>query len=207
MRSTLSQAASPARCAARAALLALALLVPTVAFAQGGTPASAGARQATKDLRLFLSWFGGSFAAGDRGLRVAPVWPTMSSAHWFYLEGSRPGGALDQRVVRVSLRDDRRIDVAVFALPAPSRFAGEWKKPMESRLATLAPDSLTARAGCGWVIRKMRDGFGGGTDGSGCAMSADVEVYSDRIVLLERAAGTTSTTAAKKGATLKRTGS
>jgi hypothetical protein len=169
--------------------------------------ASAGARQAAKDLQLLHSWMTGSFSSHaqavrdtsfrDVRLRIVPIWPAMSAAQWFYVEqalAGREDAPYRQRVYRLSLRDDRRYESAVFTLPAPSRFVGAWRAPIEQRLGKLTPDSLTLRDGCAVILRKQRDRFAGGTEGKGCASelrgaayaTSEVEILSDRMITLDR---------------------
>ncbi len=169
--------------------------------------ASAGARQAAKDLQLLHSWMSGSFSSQaqaardtsfqDVRLRIVPIWPAMSAAQWFYVEqalAGREDAPYRQRVYRLSLRDDRRYESAVFTLPAPSRFIGAWRAPIEQRMGTLTPDSLTLRDGCAVILRKQRDRFTGGTEGKDCASelrgatyaTSEVEILPDRMLTLDR---------------------
>ena len=181
---------------------------PTVTPALAAAPtASAGARQAAKDLQLLHSWMAGSFSSQaqaardtsfrDIRLRIVPIWPAMSAAQWFYVEqavAGREEAPYRQRVYRLSLRDDRRYESAVFTLPAPSRFIGAWRQPIEQRMGTLTPDSLTLREGCTVALRKQRDRFVGGTEGKGCASelrgaayaTSEVEILADRMITLDR---------------------
>lgn len=188
-----------------ASLLAVLALGAGPVAAQG--PASPGARQAAKDQMLLQSWMTGSFSSRaqaqrdpayrDLRLQVAAIWPAMSAAQWFYVEEAVAGKEKSperQRVYRLSLRDDGRYEIAVFTLPAPSRFVGAWGVPVEQRLAKLTPDSLQQRGGCTVWLRKQRDQFAGATEGKGCTGEADgaayatseVQVRPDRWVRLDR---------------------
>jgi len=189
---------------------ALVVGVAGPAAAQGAPAAqgaSAGARQAAKDLRLLQSWMTGSFASQaqaardtsfrDIRLHVASIWPAQSEARWFYVEqamAGRENAPYRQRVYRLSLRDDGRFESAVFTLPAPSRFIGVWHAPIEARLAGVTPDSLTLREGCAVSLRKQRDRYVGGTEGKGCTSdlrgaayaTSEVEIRADRMITLDR---------------------
>lgn len=199
-------------CFALAFVLALGA-APAARPALAAAPtASAGARQAAKDLQLLHSWMAGSFSSHaqavrdtsfrDVRLRIVPIWPAMSAAQWFYVEqaiAGREDAPYRQRVYRLSLRDDRRYESAVFTLPAPSRFVGAWRQPIEQRMGTLTPDSLTLREGCTVALRKQRDRFTGGTEGKGCASelrgaayaTSEVEILADRMITLDRGWDTT----------------
>ncbi len=204
----------------------LALLFAFLAGPAGGqSPAPAGARQAAKDLMLLQSWMTGSFSSRsqasrdtsyrDLRLHVAPIWPAMSAAHWFYVEQAAAGHEKTperQRVWRLSLRDDGRYEIADFTLPSPSRVVGAWSEPVEKRLARVTPDSLQQREGCTVWLRKQRDQFAGGTEGKGCTAepggtegsaysTSELQVRPDRLILLDRGwdAGGKQVSGAQKG--------
>ena len=199
------------RVAAPAAIVAVGLalaLASVAASAFAATPsAPAGARQAAKDFTLLQAWMAGSFSSRvqaardpafrDLSLHIAPIWPALSAARWFYVEQAAAGRerAPDrQRVYRLSLRDDGRFECAVFKLPGSSRFVGAWRAPLEQRLARVTPDSLVQGEGCNISLRKQRDRFAGGTEGKACAAesgaaayaTSEVEVRFDRIIALDR---------------------
>lgn len=190
-------------------------LVLLVALALGGssvpgwaaTPAPAGARQGARDFRLLQAWLAGSFssraqAARDTSFRdvrmhVADIWPGRPGGRWYYVEQALAGhgDAPDRQwVCRLTLKDDGRCEAAVFALPAPSRFAGAWREPASKRLAGLTADSLSLREGCAVYLRRQGDHFAGATEGTGCAgagggvdhVTVELEVRADRLVLRER---------------------
>jgi hypothetical protein len=131
------------------------------------------------DAELLVSWMSGSFSSESQSARDAefrdirlhmvPIWSGRIDGHWLYVEQA-VAETLDrpyrQRVYRVRLVEPGLLESAVYTLPEPERFVGAWREP--SRLDTLRPADLEARAGCEVLLRRRGDTFIGSTLGRLC---------------------------------------
>jgi hypothetical protein len=182
--------------------VAFAAVVATVvcaAAAAGGTVIAAapgGAGASPSDLALAVEWLSGSFSSAaqaaadttylDIRLEIVPIWRDRDDGHWLYVEQAA-AGHLDrpyrQRIYHVVGYSSGAVVSDVFTIPDPLRFAGAWRD--EAPLATLSPDSLTLREGCGVILRRTQKTlFGGGTVGEGCESSLRGASYATSEVAL-----------------------
>jgi len=200
----------------RPTLIAVLLMVMAAVAAPVAAPAAAAAAgdDASRgiefspgdDLARVADLLTGSFSSAaqaaadsdyfDIRLEMARIWPERGDAIWLYVEQAR-ADRLDrpyrQRVYRLSDGPDGTVVSEVLTLPAPLRFAGAWRQ--DAPLASLAPDSLTAREGCAIFLRRQPDGsFAGSTLGRGCASdlrgaayaTSEVVVTDERMVSWDR---------------------
>lgn len=161
--------------------------VPNPALSAVGNP----------DLALLRDRLAGSFSSAaqaaadsayfDIRLRVVPVWPTRSDAHWLYVEqaaASRLDKPYRMRVYKLVQLAPDLFESQVYKLPSEARFAGAWRKG--NPLGSVTPDSLLPRAGCSIVLRRTRDGvFMGSTLGHDCESDLRGAAYATSEVRIE----------------------
>jgi hypothetical protein len=189
-------------------VLALAAgLTAGLAGPLGPRPAdAAGAAATPADLERLAGWLSGSFSSEaqsrrdtsfrDVRLKIAPIWRNRGDGPWLYVEQAIAGAEARpyrQRIYRLAIGSDGRLESAIYALPAPLRFVGAWRD--STLLGRLSPDSLTARTGCSVYLRWDPSGkFTGGTEGNGCPSdlrgaayaTSEVDVRQDRMITLDR---------------------
>lgn len=115
-------------------------------------------------------WLEGSFSSADQAaaderyyeviLNHAKIWPNRGDGFWFYVEQAIASSAdqpYRQRIYRVWIRGDRKIESAVYEMPNPEQYAGAYKDT--SVLDNLSPDDLTQRVGCEVVFTELGDGY------------------------------------------------
>jgi hypothetical protein len=126
------------------------------------------------DLELLAEWMTGSFNSEEQSkadtnfynihLNMVPIWEQSEETKWLYVEQAA-SWALErpyrQRVYRLTALDGNKFESAVFTIPDPLRFAGDWKK--DDPLTILSPDSLTQKNGCSIILVKEGDAFVGST--------------------------------------------
>lgn len=147
------------------------------------------AQTANTGLDELAEWMTGSFSSAEQAksdtnfydvrLNMVRIWKDRHDAVWFYIEqayGDRLDKPYRQRVYRLTRTDDSTFESKVYEIATPLRFAGEWKR--EAPLASLTPDSLSARPGCSMIIRKSAaDAYTGRTPGKDCLSSRKGAVY------------------------------
>jgi CpeT protein len=141
------------------------------------------------DLALLVSLLSGSFSSQEQAtadpsyfdirLQVVPIWRHRTDGHWLYVEQA-VATALErpyrQRVYHVTARPDGTFESAVYSLPNPLQYAGEWLRP--EPLAGLTLDQLEKREGCAVILRKVGPAeFTGGTVGTECASGLSGAAY------------------------------
>jgi len=131
----------------------------------------------------------------DIRLRMAVIWPDRKDGPWLYVEQAAarsPQRPYRQRIYRLLRRGDRLVS-EVYELPGdPLRFAGAAGDA--AKLAHLAPDQLTHKAGCDVVLWPTDDGFMGATVGCECPSklagdsyaTSEVRIYADRLETWDR---------------------
>jgi CpeT protein len=115
-------------------------------------------------------WLEGSFSSAEQAaaderyfeviLNHAKIWPNRGDGFWFYVEqaiANRADQPYRQRIYRVWIRGDRKIESAVYEMPHPDRYTGAYKDT--SILDDLSPDDLYQRVGCEVVFHELGDGF------------------------------------------------
>jgi hypothetical protein len=113
---------------------------------------------APADAERLAAWLEGSFTSAEQArvsedhvevlLHHARIWEDRDDGIWLYVEqalAARADAPYRQRVYRVWLRPDGRLESAVFELPNPDNAIGAWSQP--NPLRGLSPLSLTKRDG------------------------------------------------------------
>jgi hypothetical protein len=150
------------RCSAAGSLLGLVLLAGCAATkdsAQADARGSDAPAAPAPLLDLAASWLAGSFtsapqaAVDDRYLPVLlhhePIWTDRADGRWFYVEQALAEAAdkpYRQRIYRLWIRPDGRLESTVYEMPAPERFVGAWARPDD--FGVLVPTMLVRRDGC-----------------------------------------------------------
>ncbi len=148
------------------------------------------------DLEKLVGWMTGSFSsekqAGedpeffDIRLEMALIWPERDDGFWLYVEqavATNLDKPYRQRVYRVTRIDGETFESAVFELPDPLQYAGEWKKSYP--LDGLTPDGLVKREGASIFLKKSAPGkFEGSTDGKKCKSSFRGAAYATSEVVI-----------------------
>ncbi|MDX1700960.1 MAG: chromophore lyase CpcT/CpeT [Melioribacteraceae bacterium] len=148
------------------------------------------------DLRLIKKWMTGSFSSEEQSkldtnyfnihLHMVPIWEKFEKSEWLYVEQAA-SWALDkpyrQRVYRLTALEGNKFESAVFTIPNPLRFAGEWKsdKPLDK----LTPDSLSQKIGCSIILVKEGDAFIGSTIDKSCPSELRGASYATSEVRIE----------------------
>lgn len=129
-------------------------------------------------------------------LRMTPVLKNNKDGYWLYVEqaiASAPEKPYRQRVYHLYLQDDTTIVSKVYELKSPAQYIGGWKD--ESKLATIHPDSLVDRIGCGIYLHKKDEGiFSGSTPGKECLSTlrgatyatSEVTIYPGKLISWDR---------------------
>ena len=159
-----------------------------------------GCKQVTEipdqELMLLKKWMIGSFSSQEQAatdtnyfdirLHMVEMWPDHPEAIWLYVEQAA-AWSLDrpyrQRVYRLSRVDETHFESAVYSLETPLRFAGVWQSA--TPLASLTPDSLTAREGCAIVLEQQGAAFVGSTVEKLCQSSLRGAAYATSEVRIE----------------------
>ena len=127
---------------------------------------SSKAKSQDKELIRLANWLQGSYSSElqakkdsdffDIRLHISRIWQDKKDGFWFYVEqavASSQEKPYRQRVYHLTQLSDSKFESAVFTLPKPLRFAGDWKK--ENALAQMTPDSLEKRKGCSVFLSKI----------------------------------------------------
>jgi cyclomaltodextrinase len=168
-----------------------------------GIADAAALARAVDELNLLTSWMTGSFSSAEQAaadtdyydvrLEMAPIWKERTDGRWLYVEQAMAGSEdkpYRQRVYHVAAGAPGVYESAVYAIPDPLRFAGEWKKP--EPLAGLAPDSLEVRDGCAVMLRRVSvAAFEGGTVDKQCTSDLRGAAYATSQVRVTREGLTT----------------
>ena len=151
------------------------------------------------DLARLGQWMTGYFSSQQQAakdsdyfdvrLRMTPIWKQRSDGRWLYIEQAmaehqeRP---YRQRVYCLTQLNDTTFESRVYAFTGdPTRFVGEWKKPLP--LAELIPDSLIHRDGCSIILYKKGEiAFVGGTIGKNCASDLRGAAYATSEVTISK---------------------
>lgn len=132
----------------------------------------------------------------DIRLYMKRIWKDRKGEHWLYVEQAVAGSEnkpYRQRVYKISNTYEGRFESAVFTIPDPLRFAGEWKS--DEPLSFLTPDSLTLRNGCSVTLTLMNDGsYEGSTTGTDCESdlrgakyaTSEVKISPDALISWDR---------------------
>ncbi|MEO1627527.1 MAG: chromophore lyase CpcT/CpeT [Bacteroidota bacterium] len=105
----------------------------------------------------------------DINLVMHPIWKDHKEAKWLYVEQAvteylkKP---YRQRVYKISLAADGRIESRVYELPNPAKFVHGWENP--SLFQQINPDSLVLRQGCAVFLQKTDDCYAGSTNEKDC---------------------------------------
>ena len=112
----------------------------------------------------------------DIRLHIIRIWPERPESGGIYLYVEQATASAQQRPYRQRVyhvrarQEDGKIESVVYELENPLRFTGQWK--VDKPLATLTPDSLLVRQGCGVIMRKSgKNEFRGATVGQECLSS------------------------------------
>jgi hypothetical protein len=107
----------------------------------------------------------------DVRLQMVRIWPDRTDGCWLYIEQAMAANVerpYRQRVYCVRAGVGDSVESQVFELPGNALdMAGAWRDT--SRFASLAPESLSPRAGCTVFLRPDGDGWRGATNASDCA--------------------------------------
>jgi hypothetical protein len=122
----------------------------------------------------------------DIRLEMVQIWQNHGDGFWLYVEQAA-AGELDtpyrQRVYHVTQLSDSTIESAVYTIPNPLRFAGEWKG--KNPLRTLTPDSLLSRTGCAVILTKQVGNiFVGATESLTCDSDLFGATFATSIVMI-----------------------
>ena len=148
------------------------------------------------ELQKLTSWMTGSFSSQkqaeadsnfyDIRLEMVPIWTDRNDAVWLYVEQAA-ASALDrpyrQRVYRLTRKDSKTYESAVFTIEDPLRVAGAWREPRP--LAALTPDSLAERTGCAILLEYEGGAFIGSTVDKGCPSQLRGAAYAISKVRIE----------------------
>ncbi|MCP4581222.1 MAG: hypothetical protein GY839_06360 [candidate division Zixibacteria bacterium] len=132
------------------------------------------------DLQRLANWMTGSFSSQEQAavdsnfidirLQMMPIWTERTDGFWLYVEqavADRLEKPYRQRVYHLTQPTDTTFESAVYTVDEPLRFAGGWDK--QGFLASMTPDSLTAREGCSIYLKKDGDSaFTGSTVDRNC---------------------------------------
>ena len=149
------------------------------------------------DYHLLSKWMTGSFSSEEQSkldtnyfnihLHMVPIWKKLEKSKWLYVEQAA-SWALDkpyrQRVYRLTQLEGNKFESAVFTIPNPLRFAGEWKN--DNPLGLLTPDSLTQKTGCSIILVKEGNAFVGSTIDKNCPSELRGASYATSEVRIEK---------------------
>ncbi len=94
-------------------------------------------------------------------------------------------------VYRLAAEADGRFRSAVFTIPEPLRFAGDWR--FGDPLDGLEPEDLEPREGCAVVLRRADEAtFAGATEGTGCSSTLRGAAYATSEVRVSAGSATAS---------------
>jgi len=144
---------------------------------------------APSDLERLAAMMEGNFASTaqsakdtsyqDIRLHFKRIWQNRTDGVWFYGEhavAQMQKKPYRQRIYRLQQREDSTIEMAVYTINDPLRFAGEWKKL--KLLYTLPPDSLVLHGGCSIFLHKSGTDFTGSTREGKCLSDLHGATYS-----------------------------
>lgn len=160
--------------------------------AEPAKPAQTQIKASQDDLGVLVSWMSGSFSSQEQAeadtnyfdirLQMMPIWQETGE-HWLYVEQAVTASMnkpYRQRVYHVTLRDDGKIESAVYEISNPMRFAGNWEL-----LNEVTPDSLILREGCEVIIhRKDAKTFVGKTGEKTCSSDLNGASYATSEVVI-----------------------
>jgi CpeT protein len=165
-------------------LLAISLVISLPSAAQAKKHSrktqktTAKRNKSPNDIDRLYNWMSGNFSSQQQALKdsdyfdvrlhMAPIWKERSDGHWLYIEQAlAEQKPFRQRVYNLILKDDTTFECVVYVFKDPSKYVGEWEKPIP--LAGITPDSLLLRDDCSLYLYKKGDiAFVGGTIGTNC---------------------------------------
>ncbi|HAQ38439.1 MAG TPA: hypothetical protein DCX89_07225 [Saprospirales bacterium] len=92
----------------------------------------------------------------DIRLHMKRIWPEREDAVWLYVEqsaASSPDKPYRQRIYRLINMEYNLFESAIFELPEPLRFVGEWKSPNAGK--SIDPEILIPLEGCAVYLKKV----------------------------------------------------
>ncbi len=116
----------------------------------------------------------------DIRMHIKRIWQNRTDGVWFYVEqavATKQDKPYRQRIYRLTQTNDSTFENAVYTLPNPLRFTGEWKKL--NLLYSLTPDSLSLRNGCSVILHARGNDFEGNTDGKNCSSDLQGAAYAN----------------------------
>jgi hypothetical protein len=175
-------------------------------FALVALPVFAADTASSLALDRLATLLSGTFSSADQSLadknyrhvvlHAVRIWPERTDGPWLYVEqalAEAPDQPYRQIVYQLATAGDGSLETRLFALDAPIKATGAWRKP--DPLADLTPERLSFREDCTVFLRAMPDGsFVGATHGDGCASdlrgathaTTEVTLTSDAIVWWDR---------------------
>ncbi|MBA4378482.1 MAG: hypothetical protein C0395_07490 [Gemmatimonas sp.] len=114
----------------------------------------------------------------DIRLEMSQIWPARSDGVWLYVEQSAAGAPAPyrQRVYRLTRKDADSYVSDIYTLPDEAAYVGAWSDP--SRFASLSPEQLAPKAGCGVTLDRVDDyTYKGATSGKACPSELEGATY------------------------------
>lgn len=124
----------------------------------------------------------------DIRLHIRPIWPADKSNIWLYVEQATAAAESKpyrQRVYKVESDGKGGFKSIVYTLPAPEKWAGQYKTP--EVFEALKPAELSLREGCTVFLSRQKNGeFVGSTQGIGCESTLRGAKYASSKVTISK---------------------
>ncbi len=121
-------------------------------------------------------------------LHMKRMWKDKTGEAWLYVEqavASKQDKPYRQRVYRITQIDGKTFESAVFTIPDPLKYAGEWKN--DNPLSGLSPKDIVSRGGCSVFLSLQDDGtFKGSTKDKNCESDLRNAKYATSEVTLRK---------------------